>query len=289
MKYSEGLILEDKYFKKYSVPLNIDPHINIPDLLFPSDLKYVYVKCSIKSTQAHALLFFTTQEANERKFNLFCIDNKGDEMEYKIDMSENNKWHGIINDIDFNPPGIDNSHVNATNIEYLNQGEFSLEYIKICKTPPTYNSMTDYGSQQFINCWSYYSYEMDLHYRELKWNNENKEWRGINPALYIKSNEQSSCNKYNSARKWTCPASGKYKISYKFKQTTDGAATCFLFKRNYKIIDEYVYDLENRNLTGEYVHTLELHKGEELFFEYCNEINETIECIKIEINIEKIE
>lgn len=278
----KDLYLNDKFNFKYIIMGN-DPSLIMINLNTPVLFKYIYIKCKIKSTSSTAQLFFSTSKEfnfSEANSKIITVNNKNEYIEYKIDMSDNINWKDLIKDIRFDPAHYDNTD---------NKGEFIMEYLEISSVAPKYISSLDYNSVQGVNGWFYYSYDLGITYKEISWSDENRCWGSLNNiGLYISNNKQTSCNRFISVRKWVCPANGEYKVLYKFNQTTNGTFTNYSFKHNHKLIEKHMFDNKDGKLTSEHIQYVKLEYGEGLFFEFCNEDEITIECVDVEIIIEKV-
>jgi len=94
---------------------------------------------------------------------------------------------------------------------------------------------------------------------------------------YIKTQGVNACVlKYNFEQKIN------KKNSYKEKFST------FIFRKNHKIMEKYIYNRESQSFTGNYVIKIELETGEALNFEFYNPNERTTEFMKINVLIEKL-
>ena len=98
----------------------------------------------------------------------------------------------------------------------------------------SYNNLKDYCKTQGINGWFYYSYNGDITYKELVWDQENNIWFSYNnPKLQIGKNFQSSANQFSAVRRWVCPAYGIYCIKIKILPLTQCKYSVFYIKKNF--------------------------------------------------------
>ncbi len=236
---------------------------------------YIHIKYCNNTYSRVAQFFFNTYddiELSESKSGIISIDNSSEWIESVFDMSDNPYWTGIIKDLRFDPIGYDNLTEN---------GEFKLEYIKVDNTAPVYNSIQQFCSTQGVNGWFYYIYDNGTTYREMSYDNKCYICQNC-PKLYLNQTEQNSYNHTASVRRFVCPADGKYQISYTVECITSNDKAFLTVRRNHKVINVIKLPIELND-----TFTLDLERGENINFEYYNENENTIESIKLSINIEK--
>lgn len=275
--------------KKFKIIEN-DPNITY-DINFDADkLKYIYIKYNVSCLSETAQLFFSSYDypiLSEIKSKVFTISPNDKSFEYILDMSDNERWSGIVKQLRFDPVSYDNKS---------EEGECIVEYIEINDRIPVYGSKKDYMKTQGINGWSYHTYNNGITYREMIWNDQKETWIFANDEnILISSDIQTSKNHIGTVRRWTCPADGRYLIKYDFTQQINKnnsdkeRLTHFIFRQNHKIKEKNIYDKENQSFAGNYEIEMDLETGEVLNFEFYNGNENTTEIIEITISIKKCE
>ena len=156
----------------------------------------------------------------------FAVAPTDDIYEYVIDMSDHPNWKGRIRVLRFDPVSFDNED---------ERGDCVIESIKLSNQLPVYSSDEQFVAAQGLNGWSYHTFNEDVLYREMTIDDNGVHAIGHNEVT-IGAYEQTSAVQLASARIWTCPASGVYKVNCNAVLTTDCKQCKFSIKRNYKPI-----------------------------------------------------
>lgn len=241
--------------------------------------KYVYVKYRNRTSSEVGQLFFNTYDDNnldEVKSKILTIGTGEDIIEYVFDMSDNPAWHGVIKDLRFDPTGYDNITVD---------GECMIVSIKINDIAPVYDSKNQFCGSQGANGWFYYTYNNGITYREMAYDIDNCVWKYVTcPELYISDEKQNSYNHMATVRRYLCQSAGTYLIKYNVVRNTLNSKASLTIKRNHRVIERHLLN----EYEGENEVCLELEYGESVGFEYYNEDQDTVESIKLHIQIKKI-
>jgi len=176
------------------------------------------------------------------------------------------------------------------------EGECTVGYIEISDRLPIYGSEKDYMKTHGVNGWNYLIHNNGITYREMVWNEQRELWNAANDGeLIVTPNVQTSKNYMGTVRRWICPADGKYKVKYNFKQIAPNGIpdkdhlTSLILRRNHKTIEKDIYDQKSGVLAGFHEKEMTLETGEALSFEFYNANEKTTEIIEIAISIEKCE
>ena len=242
--------------------------------------KYVYIKYETLSDSEAAQVWFVA-EKNENffpdKLKTFTIKPGKGMVEYKIDMSNTTKWKGMIGRLRFDPIHYDHSGT----------AEIKINSIRICDEMPIYNN-DDFCGTQGVNGWFYYSYNGDITYREMEWNDTENEWIGINNSeLKVGKDFQTSSKQFSSVRRWVCPASGTYLVKIYITPISECSAASFKVLKNFST---RVFFVESLNRNSEYSAEREvvLERGEYVFFEFFNLDELSIESVQTSYSILKV-
>jgi len=242
--------------------------------------KYVYIKYETLSDSEAAQVWFVA-EKNENffpdKLKTFTIKPGKGMVEYKIDMSNTTKWKGMIGRLRFDPIHYDHSGT----------AEIKINSIRICDEMPIYNN-DDFCGAQGVNGWFYYSYNGDITYREMEWNDTENEWIGINNSeLKVGKDFQTSSKQFSSVRRWVCPASGTYLVKIYITPISECSAASFKVLKNFST---RVFFVESLNRNNEYSAEREvvLERGEYVSFEFFNLDELSIESVQTSYSILKV-
>lgn len=272
-----------------SVRLNIhnsDPYIihSISSYFDSSKAKYIRIRYKTDSDSEIAQLYFKTDEHgifDRTTTKYFTVATNGEFFEYIIDMSDVETWKGLVGMVRIDPISYDTKPQEAA---------CDIDYIKISSELPHYNSIGDYLCTQGVHGWFYYSYDLNISYREMKWNENDGEYQfdKVRDKLFIPKNYQSSFGNIASVRRWVCPADGTYKVSYKMKQTTESADTYFILRKYIDVIEYYKSaEYMDHEITAS--KEFALKRGEYISFEYCSENFRGVDVVDISIDIQKLE
>ena len=259
-----------------------DPYIIANKVSFDADIaKYVYITMRTDCDSCAMQLFFTTENFRDTcaEASLVTTISPGDcYITYVFDMSGNPMWRGVVNTL-----RLDIAHYDTV----LKSGKCYIKNIQITNKFPLYSSKDDFCREQGVLGWSYMSYNTGSTYRELVWSNEKLGWfynsEGNIKHLSINAANQISCCDHASARVWTCPASGSYKIDIVYVKETMGSKCRFCFRRGGEILISTMESELYRSLT------LDLKFGEKLSMEFHNGDQYTVETAATEMKIEKLE
>ena len=251
-----------------------DPSIWMKADFIADELKYIKINYRTSCHSTIAEIRFTDEMCviYEKRFTIAPTD---DTYEYIVDMSDHPDWKGRIQVLRFDPISYDNED---------ERGNCVIESIKLCSQFPVYRSDEQFTIAQGLNGWSYHTFNEDVTYREMTIDENGVHAIGHN-EVNISSCEQTSAVQLASARIWTCPASGAYKVNCNAVLATNGTQCKFSIKHNHKPI--YVTEELIQDQLNEYGETLILEKGETLRFEFYNHNQNTTETLKIIISIEK--
>ena len=244
--------------------------------------KYIYAKYRSTCDSETAQFYFATEDnpaLSEVQSKIYTISPNDAAYEHIIDMSDKPEWKGMISQMRFDPLSNDNKS---------SDGECAVEYVRISDRLPAYGSKKDFVKTQGSNNWSYHTFNGEITYREMQWDDESKAWKGLQfDGLTVDAERQSSRGRYSTVRRWTCPASGRYSIDCAFGQISDGFMTEFVVKRNHVVLEKYIYERQSK-LSGEYHSELDLEKGETIGFEFCNENYDSTIYLEADITIAKV-
>ena len=265
-----------------------DPYIVANSISFDARVaKYIYVQIKTEYDSCAIQLLFATEDnkdLTEEKSSVIAVSPCDDYQTYIFDMSDNLEWKGVITSL-----RLDIAHYDIK--EPI--GKCYIKKITVTDKLPIYNSKEQFSKTQGVLGWSYMSYNAGTTYKELLWDDNNKHWcalignensGGINMKyLGIDATTQTSCCNYASARIWTCPASGKYKIDVLYIKKTYGQKSRFQIRLNHRIL--------NSTMESEYSLSTELQMCclERLCFEFYNADQTTVEYANITVVISKIE
>lgn len=272
-------ISENSYGMKI---VNNDPFIAVRNLNLPEHLNTIYIQCKIKSTSNTAQLIFVTEDEDYlsiSKSRFIAVQNDGSELVYKIDMSGNKYWHGIIKAIRFDPAHDDNTDF---------QGEFIMNYIKFTDSLPEYSSAQDFCNTQGVNNWFYYTTDSGIAYREMIWDDDEQAYVGINDKkLRIDRETQTASYYFSTVRKWICPAAGDYHVTCSFSEIGNGNELSVNIKRNHMLEASYA-KIDSEQFTGSYNQILSLNCGETIGFEFYSGDKPQPAILKMSVVIKKI-
>lgn len=251
-----------------------DPSIWMKADFFADDLKYIIINYRTCCRSNIAEIRFTDEMCGiyEKRFTVAPTD---EIYEYIVDMSDHPDWKGRIQVLRFDPISYDNED---------ERGDCVIESIKLSSQLPVYRSSDQFVAAQGLNGWSYHTFNEDVTYREMVID-ENGVHAIEHNEITISSCEQTSAVQLASARIWTCPACGTYKVNCNAVLTTDGKQCKFSIKHNHTPI--YVSEKLIQDQQNEYDETLTLEKGETLRFEFYNHNQNTVETLNISVAIEK--
>lgn len=262
-----------------AIVYNNNPNLVLHNNYLNADVsKYIYIKYKTSSPSLAGQVCFKSSAFPYYSFDkqkTFTIIPGGSVYEYKIDMSDNKFWKGIITELRFDPVHYD--HKGSSDVKIYS--------IKVSDEKPIYDSKQDFCETQGVNGWFYYSYNGAITYKELVWEKDRIVWvSDNNDGLKISDTYQTSCNQFYSVRKWVCPASAKYTIKCDFLQENQNFYTVFTIKKNYKVL--YTIS-ENLDKEHSYQKHIRLSTGDNVSFEFLNKDECTIEKIMVDISIKK--
>ena len=253
-----------------------NPIICCEDAFINADIaKSIFINMKTEANSEACQIWVTTDNIMK---NITCSVSPNDNyITYIFDLSSINIWRGVIKDIRFDPVHFDNTKKG---------GKFMINSIEISNRDPVYNNLKDYCKTQGINGWFYYSYNGDITYKELVWDQENNIWFSYNnPKLQIGKNFQSSANQFSAVRRWVCPAYGIYCIKIKILPLTQCKYSVFYIKKNFSTSIKIIKKIEKECTIKK---KIVLKKGEYLSFEFLNTDELSVERIQIECDIIKI-
>ena len=288
--WEKGLLREWKAIQQFSEinygndiecsVYNNNPYFIMNEEYINADvLKYIYIKYSTLSESEAAQIWFVDETSENGYFNVsktFAINPGKELLEYKIDMSSNAKWKGLIEKIRFDPVHYDHY---GTSVVKINS-------IRICDEMPIYNN-DDFCCTQGINGWFYYSYDGDITYKELNWKEAENVWNGNKIAeLKVGKYFQTSAKQFASVRRWFCPASGTYRVKVCITPISSCYTASFAMKKNFSIP---VFSIDRLIEGNEYIEEKEIviDRGEYISFEFLNKDELSVANINISCSISK--